>query len=164
MDMQKKTHFKILTIIGFFVMTSCKDPAQRLESEVGSTLMTSVEEHPIDSFLEACLQDTSNFTTMGMTQWHIEAYERWEHRMDSISVVLHELLPAHIIYSFDESQQSWRDYFDAQNDFSDALFSQSEGTMYIPIRLNNQVEILRERTLLLEAFLKEAEMLYKEGY
>ena len=145
-------------------MTSCKDTTQRVESEVGSTLKAPVEKHTIDAFLEACLQDTSNFTTLGMTQCHIEAYERWEHRMDSVSEALNGMLPENIRYQFEESQQRWDAYFEAQNDFSDALFSQSEGTMYIPIRLNNQVKILRERTLLLEAFLKEAEMLYKEGY
>jgi hypothetical protein len=84
--------------------------------------------------------------------------------MDSVSEALNGMLPENIRYQFEESQQRWDAYFEAQNDFSDALFSQSEGTMYITIRVHNQLEILRERTLLLEAFLKEAEMLYKEGY
>jgi hypothetical protein len=99
-----------------------------------------------------------------MTQCTIEAYERWEYRMDSVSEALNNVLPIHIRYQFDESQQRWEEYFETQNDFSNALFSQSEGTMYIPIRVHNQVAVLRERTLLLEAFLKEAEMFHKEGY
>jgi hypothetical protein len=156
--------FKLWTIIVVLVIVSCKESKQTEELESLLSTQASEEKHLIDVFLEACLQDSSNFTTMGMTQCHIEAYERWEHRMDSISVVLHELLLEPIRYSFDESQQRWREYFEAQNDFSDALYSQSEGTMYIPIRVHNQVEILRERTLLLESFLKEAEMLPKEGH
>ncbi|GGE15685.1 lysozyme inhibitor LprI family protein [Psychroflexus salis] len=139
-------------------MTSCKEPIQFGESEVGSTFKTSEEAHPIDDFLEACLQDTSNFTTMGMTQCNIDAYDRWEHRMDSISEVLHEVLPVHIRHLFDDSQQRWKEYFEAQNNFSDELFSQNKGTMYIPICAHYKVEVLRERTLLFESLLKEAEM------
>ena len=164
MRAQQLPAFKIMTIIGFFVMTSCKEAIQRTALEEVSSSRELGEKHAIDAFLEACLQDTSNFTTLGMTQCDIEAYERWEHRMDSVSEALHNMLPIHIRYQFDESQQRWEEYFEAQNDFSDALFSQSEGTMYITIRVHNQLEILRERTLLLESFLKEAEMFQKEGY
>jgi hypothetical protein len=164
MDMQGILGFKIWPIIAVLVIVSCKESKQTEELDALLTPQTSEEKHLIDVFLEACLQNTSNFTTMGMTQCTIEAYERWDYRMDSVSEALHNVLPIHIRYHFDESQQKWREYFDAQNDFSDALFSQSEGTMYIPIRVNNQVEILRERALLLEAFLKEAEILRKEGY
>lgn len=121
------------------------------------------ELYPIDILLAACLADTNNFTTMGMTQCSIDAYDRWEYRMDSISKVLHEVLPIDIRYLFDESQQRWKDYFEAQEDFSGDLFNLSEGTMHIPIRVHYQVKVLRERVLLLEAFLKEAEMLGVEA-
>jgi hypothetical protein len=119
--------------------------------------------HPIDILLAACLEDTHNFTTFGMTQCNIDAYDRWEHRMDSISKVLHEVLPVHIRNLFDDSQQRWIGYIEAQHVFSGDLFSQNEGTMYIPIRVHYQVKVLRERVLLLEAFLKEAEMLGMEA-
>ena len=119
--------------------------------------------HPIDILLAACLEDTNHFTTMGMTQCNIDAYHRWEHRMDSISKALHEVLPVHIRYLFNESQQRWSEYVEKQEDFSDALFNLSDGTMYIPIRVHYQVKVLRERVLLLEALLKESEMLGAEA-
>jgi hypothetical protein len=100
---------------------------------------------------------------MGMTQCNIDAYDRWEHRMDSISKVLHEVLPVHIRNLFDESQHKWQAYVEAQHEFSGELFSQSDGTMYIPIRVHYQVKVLRDRVLLLEALLKESEMLGVEA-
>jgi hypothetical protein len=163
--MSKKSFLPNILFVSLLqiLAVSCNDYKREAVLEEHIINEEKEELHPIDILLAACLEDTHNFTTFGMTQCNIDAYDRWEHRMDSISEILHEVLPVHIRYLFDESQQRWKDYFEAQHAFSDALFNLSEGTMYIPIRVHYQVEVLRERVLLLEAFLKEAEMLGREA-
>lgn len=162
-------HFRIAKqlpyIFGLLTLFSCQHEIEDTgpvldQSEVQET----DEEHPIDLFLTACLADTNNYTTMGMTQCTVDAHELWENRLDSISGRLRQILPVNIRADFERSQRKWEEYAEAQHDFSNELFSQSNGTMYIPIRVNNHLEVLRERVLLLEAFLREAEMLVREEW
>jgi hypothetical protein len=84
--------------------------------------------------------------------------------LDSISGRFLQILPVNFRVDFDHSQRKCEEYADAQQDFSNEPFSHSNGTMYIPIRVNNHLEVLRERVLLLEAFLKEAEMMIEEEW
>ena len=55
--------------------------------------------------MRACLADTNNYTTMGMTQYTVDAYERWEQQLDSISVRFRKILLEHIRHDFERSQQ-----------------------------------------------------------
>lgn len=164
-SMNKKSFLSNILFVSLWLIlaVSCNDYQREAMLEEHKLDNEKEALHPIDILLAACLEDTNNFTTMGMTQCNIDAYDRWEHRMDSISKVLHEILPVHIRYLFDESQQRWSEYVEKQEDFSDALFNLSDGTMYIPIRVHYQVKVLRERVLLLEALLKESEMLGAEA-
>lgn len=164
-SMNKKSFLPNILFVIFLQIFAVSCNEYKRETALEEHILDDDKEelHPVDILLAACLEDTNHFTTMGMTQCNIDAYDRWEQRMDSISKVLHEVLPVHIRNLFDESQQRWRDYFEAQHAFSDTLFNQSEGTMYIPIRGHYQVKVLRERVLMLEAFLKEAEMLGVEA-
>lgn len=160
-----KQHLYACGLIFFSVLTllSCQH-----EIEVTDSFMDQFEEqeteviHPIDLFLTGCLEDTNNYTTMGMTQCTIDAFEQWEKQLDSVSARLREILPIEILELFERSQTSWDAYFEAQSAFSDELYSQTTGTMYIPIRVDNHLELLRERVLMLEDFLNEAETLNTE--
>jgi hypothetical protein len=156
---------QLLYIFGMLTLFSCQHEIEVTDPVLDDTEEQQIEEkHPIDLFLTACLADTNNYTTMGMTQCTVDAYELWEQRLDSISGRLRQIIPAHIRADFERSQRKWEEYAEAQQDFSDELFSQMNGTMYIPIRVNNHLEVLRERVLLLEAFLREAEMLVGEEW
>jgi hypothetical protein len=116
------------------------------------------DKHPIDVYMDSCLQNPENYTTHGMNQCSLVAFEKWERQLDSVVNELRQVLPMHILNEFDRSQQKWEAYYEAQVDFSDELFSQSNGTMYSTIRIHNHLELIRERVLLLESFLKEAKM------
>lgn len=158
-------HIAGLIFFGVLTLCSCQPEIEETNPVFDSIEVKEIEEkHPIDLFLTACLDDTNNYTTMGMTQCTVDTYELWEKRLDSISNHLRLILPDYMLGTFERSQRNWEEYAEAQADFSDELFSHSSGTMYIPIRVHNHLEVLRERVLLLEAFLKEAEMLVGEEW
>jgi len=113
--------------------------------------------HQIDISLDTCLNGPYSSNTMGITNCLEVAYKNWQNRMDSISNRLIQISSPEIVNSFKTSQEKWEGYFKSQINFSNKLFENSEGTMYISLAVKNIVTILKRRVLLLEAHLREAE-------
>ena len=152
--------FKPLLVFSWtvIVLMACSSPALESiqESEMEPPLVTSV--HVVDAFLDNCLSDSTNYTTQGMTQCTYDAIEKWESHLDSVVMRLNEVLSGELKILFTASQTAWEIYRDEQFEFSNALFSQSSGTMYIPIRASKLLDVIRERALVLSSYLREAEM------
>jgi hypothetical protein len=150
----------VISILLFLSLNACIN--SNLDGELvleESECQNQWKKHTIDQFLDDCLSNSMNYTTVGMTQCTAEAYEKWKSEMDRLIQGLQEALPQHIQSSFEDSQSMWETYFQAQTEFSNLLFSQSNGSMYATIRVNNNLTVLKERVLLLDVFLKEAQML-----
>jgi len=149
---------KLIVSFLLIAVAACSPDKDEIIWTVDSPDEIVEDKHPIDVYLDSCLQNPENYTTQGMNQCTMDAFERWESQMDTVIMQLIQVLPTHILNDFERSQQKWEVYYEAQADFSDELFSQSNGTMYSTIRIHNHLELIRERVLLLESFLKEAEM------
>lgn len=154
----------VIGVLFIFILSACTNSHEENVAVTKEKVDEHTDvKHSIDTFLDNCLADTMNFTTMGMTQCAVKASEQWGEALHGLVKQLNEILPETIRGEFDASQRNWETYFNAQIEFSNTLFSQSNGTMYSTIRVHNNMTVLRERVLLLEAFLKEAEMLSEFG-
>ena len=53
-----------------------------------------------------------------------------------------------------EAQREWIKYRDKEFEAIDSVYSQMEGTMWIPIRIESRVRVVRERVLMLRHYLE----------
>jgi hypothetical protein len=112
--------------------------------------------HPIDRLMYMCLNDTSNYTTIGMVSCVRIAQFRWKNQIDILLPQIAKELSPPAREAFEESQKKWEEYRDAQLDLYNAFFGNFDGTMYRNINASCHMELFRERVLLLEYILQES--------
>lgn len=110
------------------------------------------QEHRIDKALGACIDKDSS--TAGMSDCIGKAYESWDRELNKNYNKLSEMLRAKERQALKAAQLEWLKYRDAEFKLIDALYDTKEGTMYISMRAEDRLRIVKKRALELAAYLE----------
>ena len=110
------------------------------------------KKHPIDKALEACIEKDSS--TAGMTNCTYKAQEMWDKELNRVYNVLAARLDAEGKRALKATQVEWIKYRDTEYKLIAAIYSRMEGTMYIPMRAADQMEIVKQRAQGLKEYLE----------
>ena len=116
------------------------------------------QKHPIDKALEICTD--KNPSTAGMVTCTDAAYKKWDQELNkNYRTLMAKLKPAgkQLLKS---AQLSWITYRDNEFKLIDSIYDGIQGTMYIPMRIDEKMQIVKQRALALAShvdMLDEAE-------
>lgn len=114
-------------------------------------------QHPIDKALEACID--KNGSTAGMVDCTDKAYAAWDRELNKHYNELMRSLKPGQKESLRLAQVEWLKYRDLDFKLIDSVYDTMQGTMYIPMRIDSRMEVVKKRALQLKGFLD----LIKEG-
>jgi len=131
----------LLSVFLFTTVSIAQEPAQ----------------HPIDKALEACID--KNGSTAGMVECTDKAYAAWDKELNkSYGELMRAPKPAQK-EALRLAQLEWIKHRDLDFKFIDTVYDTMDGTMYIPMRIDARMEVVKKRALELEGFID----LVKEG-
>src|SRR3979409_122907 len=118
-----------------------------------ASLSTAQEQpqHPIDKALEACID--KNGSTAGMVECTDKAYAAWDKDLNKNYVELVRALKPPQKEALRLAQLEWIKYRDLDFKLIDSLYDTMQGTMYIPMRIDARMEVVKKRALELKGFL-----------
>lgn len=103
--------------------------------------------HSIDEALDVCMEKDPS--TAGMLRCTDVAYKKWDQELNkNYRTLMSQLKPAgkRLLRS---AQLSWIAYRDNEFKLIDSIYDDIQGTMYIPMRLDSKMQILKQRALAL---------------
>jgi uncharacterized protein YecT (DUF1311 family) len=109
------------------------------------------KEYPIDKALKACLD--KNYSTMGTVQCLDQAYISWDKELNQIYKLLGKQLKPAYKNIMKQAQLDWLKYRNSEFQLINMVYSQLQGTMYIPVAVDRKIEIVKMRTLELSNYL-----------
>jgi len=121
-----------------------------LASASGSVYQEPAQ-HPIDQALDACIE--KNGSTAGMVECTDKAYAAWDKELNkNYGELMRALKPAQkeVLRA---AQLEWIKYRDMDFKFIDSVYDTMQGTMYIPMRIDARMEVVKKRALELKGFL-----------
>jgi len=122
-----------------------------------ATVTTAQEQsqHPIDKALEACID--KNGSTAGMVECTDKAYAAWDKELNkNYGELLRTLKPAQR-ETLKAAELEWIKYRDLEFKFIESIYDTMQGTMYIPMRIDARMEVIKKRALELKGFLDLAQ-------
>lgn len=108
-------------------------------------------QHPIDKALDACIE--KNGSTAGMVECTDKAYAAWDKELNkNYGELMRALKPAQkeVLRA---AQLEWIKYRDMDFKFIDSVYDTMQGTMYIPMRIDARMEVVKKRAQELKGFL-----------
>ncbi len=102
-------------------------------------------EHPIDKAEEACIDKDGS--TAGMTDCAEKAYVSWDRELNRNYNALSKKLSPRDREVLKAAQKKWLEYRDQEFKLIDTIYSQLQGTMYIPLRVEERIAIVKQRAL-----------------
>lgn len=114
-------------------------------------------QHPIDKALEACID--KNGSTAGMVECTDKAYAAWDKELNRNYAELIRALKLKQKEALRLAQLEWIKYRDMEFKLIDSIYDTLEGTMYIPMRIDARLEVIKKRALELKGHLD----LFQEG-
>jgi len=109
------------------------------------------EKHPIDKFLDRCME--KDYSTHGMLNCLNEVFEKWDVELNKVYNELKDMLDESGKKKLKDSQLEWIKFRDKEFEFIDYLYSQKDGTMYLTMRVSDRVEVVRKRALELQSYI-----------
>ncbi len=109
------------------------------------------QKHPIDKALEVCTDKDPS--TAGMVRCTDAAYKKWDQELNkNYRTLMARLKPAgkQLLKS---AQLSWITYRDNEFKLIDSIYDGIQGTMYIPMRIDEKMQIVKQRALALASHL-----------
>ena len=109
------------------------------------------QKHPIDKALEVCTDKDPS--TAGMVRCTEAAYKKWDQELNkNYRTLMARLKPAgkQLLKS---AQLSWITYRDNEFKLIDSIYDGIQGTMYIPMRIDEKMQIVKQRALALASHL-----------
>lgn len=103
--------------------------------------------HPIDEALDICTEKDP--ATAGMVRCTDVAYKKWDQELNkNYQTLMSQLKPAgkQLLKS---TQLSWIAYRDNEFKLIDSIYDKIQGTMYIPMRIDEKMQIVKQRALAL---------------
>jgi len=107
-------------------------------------------ELPNDELTASCID--ANSTTAGMIQCSYEEYERWDQALNAAYKALLAGITSPEKQAFRVAQRQWIMFRDAEFKAIDAIYSRMQGTMYLPMRVAERVELVKARALQLNGY------------
>jgi uncharacterized protein YecT (DUF1311 family) len=111
------------------------------------------KEHPIDIDMQNCLDSSENYTTKGMTDCVVRATEKWDEELNKNYQELLTLLTAEQTDKLKIAQRKWVEYRNKEIEFSNQLYYDMQGTMWIPVAAQTKLDLTRKRTIELESYM-----------
>lgn len=109
-------------------------------------------QHPIDKALDACIE--KNGSTAGMVECTDKAYLAWDKELNkNYGALMRALKPAQKEV-LKAAQLEWIKGRDADFKLIDSIYDTLQGTMYIPMRIDARMELVKKRTLQLKGYLE----------
>ena len=105
------------------------------------------QKHPIDAALDVCTEKEPH--TAGMVRCTDVAYKKWDQELNkNYRSLMSKLKPAdkQLLKS---AQLSWIAYRDNEFKLIDSIYDKIQGTMYIPMRTVEKMQIVKQRALAL---------------
>jgi uncharacterized protein YecT (DUF1311 family) len=109
-------------------------------------------QHPIDKALEACID--KNGSTAGMVECTDKAYAAWDKELNKNYADLMRAVKPAQKEALKQAELEWIKYRDLNFKLIDSLYDTMQGTMYIPMRIDAHMEVLKKRALELKGFLE----------
>ncbi|WP_157134736.1 lysozyme inhibitor LprI family protein [Sphingomonas sp. PAMC 26605] len=104
--------------------------------------------------LNHCLSATANASTAGQTDCEAAAEHAYDRRMNVAFATLVQKLPAAAAERLRKSQRGWLAFRDSENTARTALYESRQGTMYVPMEASDTTNVIRDRALQLEAYVR----------
>ena len=108
-------------------------------------------QHPIDKALEACID--KNGSTAGMVECTDKAYAAWDKELNKNYVELMRTVKSSSKETLRLAQLEWIKYRDLDFKLIDSVYDTMQGTMYIPMRIDARMEVVKKRALELKGYL-----------
>ena len=105
----------------------------------------------IDKALAVCEKKQGAYTR-GEAECLSTALEAWEKDVADTYNEIRKLLSNDVFKSLEAGQRSWSEYRDQEFAFIGELFKNKRGTMFVPIRINYRIAIVKARALELETY------------
>jgi len=109
---------------------------------------------PVEVALQRCLDAPAGQSTAGQTTCEDTALRAYDHWMNLAYAALMHRLPAEAASRLRTAQRAWLAFRAAEDRARSALYETRQGTMYVPMQAAAAVEVVRSRTLQLEAALR----------
>lgn len=107
--------------------------------------------HPIDKAEQKCLDKSQS--TADMLKCTYKAYDDWDKEMNKSYNLLMKKLPANQKSELLKAQKSWLAFRDTNQKFiKTSIWEGKEGTMFRPIAINEDVELVKQRALQLSSY------------
>lgn len=107
--------------------------------------------HPIDRALEVCIEKDP--TTAGTVNCTDIAYKKWDQELNkNYQTLMRKLKPAGK-QLLKTAQLNWITYRDNEFKLIDSIYDMLQGTMYIPMRIDEKMQIVKQRALALVSHL-----------
>ena len=110
-------------------------------------------EYQIDKELQFCLDLSENYTTKGMTDCVIKATEKWDIELNKSYKELLNLLTTEQKEKLKIAQREWIEYRDKEIEFSNQLYYDLQGTMWIPVAAQTKLNLTRNKTIELKSYI-----------
>ena len=107
--------------------------------------------HPIDKALEACID--KNGSTAGMVECTDKAYAAWDKELNKNYSELMRTLKPKQKEALRLAELEWIKYRDLDFRLIASIYDTMDGTMYIPMRIDAHMEVIKKRALQLKGFL-----------
>ncbi len=106
--------------------------------------------HPIDKALDACTEKDGS--TAGTIRCTDKAYAAWDRELNkNYSQLMRQLKPAQKP-GLKAAQLEWLKYRDSEFKLIDSIYDTLQGTMYIPMRIAERLEVVKVRALALAGY------------
>lgn len=138
-----KSSFAILVLI---VAGIACPPA----TAIGFVIQEPIQ-HPIDKALEACID--KNGSTAGMVGCTDKAYAAWDKELNQNYGALMKALKPSQKEALRLAQLEWIKSRDLDFKLIDSIYDTMQGTMYIPMRIDARMEVVKQRAQELKGFL-----------
>ena len=103
--------------------------------------------HPIDSLLESCLEADPFSSTAGMLKCINSATSLWDDELNKNYKLLMAVLRPDEKEKLKTSQLKWIEFRDKEFEFSDAAYNNLEGTMWLVVKANKRLQIVKNRAI-----------------
>ena len=120
-----------------------------------SILVFSQQVDPIDTKLEACLNDPENTSTQGMVFCIMDAYNSWDIRLNAVYNRLITQIPKEDAERLRNAQREWVKLLEFDKQFMREFTEHQQGTIFSITHSMIATELVKSRTLILEMMEKE---------
>jgi len=107
---------------------------------------------PIDKTFKECIDKDA--TTAGMANCAIQSMEAWDKELNLVYAKLMKRLDGKGKAALKKSQIQWLKYRDDEFEFIAAYYDGFEGTMYVPMRAEDEADLIKQRTIKLRSYLE----------